>query len=416
MNNIKYLIVIFVLSLFMFHCGTPIEPIVSEFGELSVSEQQLADSGNKFGLKFFRELNKDEIGENVFISPLSISYALGMTYNGSAGETREAMAKSLELQGMSIDEVNQSYKSLMELLTTLDPEVIFEIANSIWYRQGFHVEQKFIDLNKEYFDALVRELDFSRPDAPDIINDWISEKTHGKIEDVIESINPLTMMFLINAIYFKGTWVYEFDPEETKEESFYLIDGASEKVQMMSQRAEFYYYENDLFQAIDLPYGKERFSMTILLPKENEDIDYLIGKLDQNTWNKWISDFPEEKDTVNLFLPRFTTRYDKSLNSVLSALGMDIAFDPGRADFSNINPHRPDLHISNVQHVTFIEVNEEGTEAAAVTVVEMGVGSVGGRIYPTMRVNKPFFFVIRENHSDTLLFMGKIMDPVFRFL
>jgi len=238
--NKKIFLLISLITFFIFHCGEHISgPEISEGRELTLAEKRLVESGNTFGLKLFRELNKDEIGENMFISPLSVSYALGMTLNGAAGETREAMAKTLELQGMSIDDINKSYKSLMELLTTLDPDVIFEIANSIWYREGFHVEKEFIDVNKEFFDALVRALNFNDPASVDIINGWVSEKTHGLIEEVIDEIDPATIMFLINALYFKGTWLYEFDPDDTKPATFYPDDGSETEVQMMSQRAEF---------------------------------------------------------------------------------------------------------------------------------------------------------------------------------
>jgi len=406
--NIKIILVTLLCVFFSFNCGEHISgPEIPETRELTVSEKRLTESGNIFGLKLFREMNKDEIGKNMFISPLSVSYALGMTLNGAAGETREAMAKTLELQGMSIEDINKSYKSLMELLTALDPDVIFEIANSIWYREGFHVEKEFIDVNKEFFDALVRALNFNDPASLDIINGWVSEKTHGLIEEVIDEIDPATIMFLINALYFKGTWLYEFDPDDTIPATFYPDNGSETEVQMMSQRAEFLYYENDQFQAIDLPYGSEKFSMTVFLPHKGIKVDDLISQMNDQTWSNWINAFPEEKQEVNLYLPRFTIEYEKSIREVLISLGMGIAFT-GAADFSNINKNGG-LFISDVNHFTYVNVDEEGTEAAAVTVVEIRVASGGP---PVMRIDRPFFFVIRENHNDTILFMGKVMNPV----
>lgn len=393
--------------LFAFNCGEHVSsPEIPETRELTVSEKRLAESGNSFGLKLYREMNKDEIGKNVFISPLSVSYALGMTLNGAAGETREAMAKTLELQGMSFDDINKSYKSLMELLTTLDPDVIFEIANSIWYQERFHVEQEFIDVNKEFFDALVRALNFNDPASVDIINGWVSEKTHGLIEEVIDEIDPAAIMFLINALYFKGTWLYEFDPDDTKQATFYRDNGSETEVQMMSQRAEFLYYANDQFQAMHLPYGSEKFSMTVFLPRIGINVDELISQMNDQTWSNWIYAFPDVKQEVNLYLPRFTIEYEKSIREVLISLGMGIAFTDA-ADFSNINKNGG-LFISDVNHFTYVNVDEEGTEAAAVTVVEIRVTSGGS---PVMRIDRPFFFVIRENQNDTILFLGKVMNP-----
>jgi serine protease inhibitor len=405
---IRYrVIVLFLVSVFFFQCGEHISgPDIPGSRELTISEKRIAESGNEFGLKLFRELNTEEIGNNMFISPLSVSYALGMTLNGAAGETRAAMERTLGLQGMSIEEINASYKSLMHLLMTLDPKVIFEIANSIWYRDGFFVEQEFIDVNKEYFDALVRALNFADPASVEIINNWVSEKTHGLIDEVIEEIDPMTIMFLINALYFKGTWLYEFDPDDTKPAPFYLGDGAQTEVRMMSQRSEFHYYAHDLFQAIDLPYGNEKFSMTIFLPNQGVHIDNLISQINEQTWSNWINGFPEAKSEVNLYLPKFTVEYEKSLLDVLISLGMGIAFSDA-ADFTGIN-RNGGLLISDVTHFTYVDVDEEGTEAAAVTVVEIRVTSGGT---PTMRIDRPFFFVIRENQNDTILFMGKVMDP-----
>ena len=404
MNRI-WVITLLLISFLAFQCGDHISaPEIPAGRELNVSEKRLAESGNEFGLKLFRELNKDEAGNNMFISPLSVSYALGMTLNGAVGETREAMEKTLELHGMSVDEINKTYKSLMKFLTTLDPEVIFEIANSIWYRQDYPVKQDFVDVNKEYFNALVRALDFNDPASVDIINGWASENTHGLIEEVIEDIDPAAIMFLINAIYFKGTWLYEFDPEDTKPAPFYLDNGSQAEVKMMSQRSDFNYYSNEQFQAIDLPYGNEKFTMTVFLPHRDINIDNLIFQMNEENWSSWINGFPDEKVEVNLYLPRFTIEYEKSLRDVLIKLGMGIAFGGG-ADFSNIGGG---LFISDVNHFTYVNVDEEGTEAAAVTVVEMR-DSAGGP--PTMRIDRPFLFVIRENQSNTILFMGKVMNP-----
>jgi len=376
---------------------------------LTTAEVKLTESDNKFGLKLFGKIVETEQDKNIFISPLSVSMALGMTYNGADSTTLEAMHKTLEYGDLTIQEVNESYRSLIELLTELDPKVIFDIANSIWYREGFPVENDFLTTNQDYFDAVVRALDFSSDDAADIINAWVNENTNGKIEKIVDKpIDPLTVMFLINAIYFKGTWTYEFDEENTTDDIFYLPDGSEKGCKMMSHQCDHNYFENEQFQAIDLPYGDAGFSMTILLPKPGIDTDSLIAQMNNNTWNSWLGSFSEQE--VNLFLPKFKLEYEISLNDILSALGMSIAFEPGRADFTKINSDG-NLYISEVKHKTFVEVNEEGTEAAAVTSVEISFTSIGSGI--TMHINRPFVFAIRENHSGTILFIGKIVEPIW---
>ncbi len=389
----------------------PVDPPDNPPRELTAAEKQVVESDNKFGLKLFKEIVKQDTG-NVFISPLSVSMALGMTYNGAEGTTEEAMRNTLELSGLTEHEINESYRSLIDMLTQLDPRVIFEIANSIWCREGLPVKEEFVNINRTYFDAEVAALDFNKPDASKTINGWVNEKTHGKITEIVPGqIDPLTVMFLINAIYFKGTWTYEFDEEDTREDWFTLTDGSKVPCQMMTQESEFSYFENDLFQAVDLPYGNEKFSMTIFLPKPDVDIDSLSSGFTPENWDNWLSNFA--KDTGNLYLPRFTLEYKVKLNDVLKALGMGIAFDPFGADFSGIAEVNPlaNLYISKVLHKTFIEVDEEGTEAAAVTSVEIGITALPPAGF-VMRIDRPFVFAIRESHSQTILFMGKIVEPI----
>lgn len=375
--------------------------------ELTGAEKRLVESDNKFGLKLFKEIVQEEKDKNIFISPLSVSMALGMTYNGANGSTQEAMQKTLELSGLTIQEVNESYKSLIELLTGLDPKVKFLIANSIWYRQNWSFEEDFLNLCKTYFGAVVRGLDFNNPNAPNIINGWVNENTNGKIKEIVDApIDPLTVMFLINAIYFKGTWTYEFDESLTQDDWFTLPDGSQKPCKMMVQENDFQYFETSDFQAIDLPYGNGKFSMTIFLPHPQKNIDELIAEFNQENWGQWINSFSQQEGALHL--PKFTLEYGLKLNDALKALRMAIAFDPQQADFTKM--FKPGgLFISRVKHKTFIEINEEGTEAAAATSV---VGTVGIRGF-SMRIDRPFVFAIRENHSRMILFIGKVVEPTF---
>ena len=397
-----------VASLFLLQCTRDfsVPPVKGTVRELTPLEKQVVESDNIFGLKLFQEIIKIEPDKNVFISPLSVAMALGMTYNGAAGSTEEAMRNTLEFGDMSFQEINESFKSLIALLTQLDPKVRFQIANSIWYRLGFPVEQDFIDLNKTFFDAEVRPLDFSLPGAPGVINDWVDENTNGKIKEIIDQIDPLTMMFLINAIYFKGTWTFEFDKTLTADDFFTKPDGSQVSCKMMKQENDFQYFETDDFQAVDLPYGDGQFRMTIFLPKPQKSICSFITEFSSENWMQWIGRFSKAAGSV--YLPKFELEYEISLNDVLTALGMGIAFT-GQADFTRINKNG-NLYISQVKHKTFVKVDEEGTEAAAVTVVEISLTSVGPTGF-VMRVDRPFVFFIREHHSQTILFMGKITDP-----
>jgi len=381
--------------------------------QLTKSEQSLVQSDNKFGLKLFQKVVEQEGEQNIFISPLSVSLALGMTYNGANGSTKEAMENTLELSGLTIQEINESYKTLIELLTHLDPKVTMTIANSIWYRQSFTFEPAFIDLNRAYFNAEVSALDFNDPNSVGIINNWVDENTNGKITEIINSINPLDVMFLINAIYFKGTWTYEFDQDLTEDDLFYLPNGSQVTCKMMEQKGDFQYFSNDDFEAADLPYGDEYFSMAIILPRPGKTVDDIIAQFTPDNWEEWMSGF--DKQGLAVQMPKFKLQYKLSLVQALGALGMEIAFDPYQADFTRMYPPG-DLYISEVMHKTFVEVNEEGTEAAAVTSVTIGTTSVGDPSIPVFRVDRPFVFVIRDRHSGSIIFAGKIIEPVIENL
>ncbi|MBN2601263.1 MAG: serpin family protein, partial [Candidatus Marinimicrobia bacterium] len=267
--------------------------------DLTSSEIVLKESSNQFGLTLFRKIAETEPNENIFLSPLSVSMALGMTYNGANSTTLEAMHETLEYGDLTIQEVNESYLSLITLLTDIDPKVIFDIANSIWCRNSFHVENSFISTNQDYFDALVQSLDFSRSDAADIINTWVNDNTNGKIEEIVTPpIDVFTVMFLINAIYFNGRWTFEFDPENTETAPFFLPDNSQIDCQMMSYKCEHSYFSNDQFQAVDLPYGDGKFRMMVILPNVNIDIDAFITNIDNTNWNIWLNQF--EKTEINL--------------------------------------------------------------------------------------------------------------------
>ena len=375
---------------------------------LSQAEVDLIEANNVFALKLFREIDAQSAPDsNIFVSPLSISMALGMTYNGAAGETRLAMGRTLEVQDLSLDAVNQGYRDLIDLLFNLDPQIEWQLGNSIWYRDGFFVEPSFLDVNRTFFDAQVNALDFGAPDAADIINQWVSESTNGRIEEIVaDPIDADMMMFLINAIFFKGSWRNQFDRSLTRDAPFTLRDGTVITTPMMSHQEtmEVRLAGDDLVSVLELPYGGDAFTMTVVLPRPDVSLESVIEVLDTERWASWISDLRDRESFVEL--PKFSFEYEIELEDVLTAQGMGIAFNDMAADFTGIHPPGG-LFISEVKHKTFIQVDEEGTEAAAVTQVGATLSSGPG----LFAVNRPFLFAIRERLSGTILFMGKMVDP-----
>jgi len=364
-------------------------------------------ANTRFGFNLFDELLGDKPSENVFISPSSVAFALAMTYNGAAGDTRQAMAEALEVEGVSLEELNAANAALMASLMEAEPGVELSIANSLWAKAGFEFKADFMAANREFYSAEVTALDLLDPGASKTINGWVSENTKGKIPRIVpDRLDPLTILLIINAIYFKGLWDDPFDEALTKEHPFTLVDGGKKPVQLMSQSGDYPYFEGDGLQAISLPYKDKRVSMIVFLPDEDSSLLELCGKLNAETWETWVSRL--NRRTGSIGLPRFRIEYEAGLDSALTALGMGVAFTDN-ADFGALcdDPAR----ISEVKHKTFVEVNEEGTEAAAATVV--GIVATAAPMHPPFRmvVDRPFFCAIRDNETGTVLFMGAIVDP-----
>ena len=402
------------LVLFALGCGSdPLGPparITALPRALTPQEQSLIQADNRLAIKLLQQVNADtrDTMPNLFISPLSIATALAMAYNGAATTTADAMRATLELDGMTVAEVNEGYRSLIELLRNLDPHVQFQIANSVWYKQGYAVKQSFLDANRNYYDAQVTALDFLSPSAPATINAWVSQQTHGLIDKIVESIPDYMRLYLIDAIYFKGDWTAQFEASLTQPRPFRLADGSSVNVPTMARgEAELRTAFRPNATVVDLPYGGRAFSMTIVMPDDTSSVDQLVAALTAEQWDGWTSSLQEGKSELQL--PKFKLTNDLGLIPTLGALGMGIAFDcAGGADFTGI--HEPsELCITEVKHKTYVDVNEEGTEAAAVTEVGMGIVCACGP--PRILINRPFIFALRENLSGTILFMGVIRNP-----
>lgn len=397
--------------------GPGAEPITQLPRALTVGESDLIVASNRFGFSLLGELRDAAPDDNLFYSPLSAHTALGMALTGARDSTYQAIATTLGFAQdgaiPSQEEINDSYESLTSLLLGLDPTVEIGIANSAWYRQLFPFRAEYLATIRQVFDARVEGLDFGDPAALGTINSWVDSATNGRIDRMLDEIDPLEVLFLINAIYFKGPWTHRFDRDDTRDATFHLADGSTKTIRMMvREEGEFGHRRLENEEVIDLPYGGGAFRMTIVLPYPDRSIEDVVAGLDAARWTAWTDDLLERD--VPVHLPRFRLEWERSLNEVLKALGMQIAFAPGRADFGGMlqdgfDPKAmgTDLHITRVKQKSFVDVNEEGTEAAAATSVGIGVTSA-----PTpVIVDRPFLFAIRERLSGTVLFVGVVLDP-----
>jgi serine protease inhibitor len=403
MQNIMkthFLLLAFILMLVGCNNENELLPDASPL-QLRVGLQKRVVQDNEFALDLLRKTIDEVNDTNVFISPLSVSIALGMTLNGANGDTRSQMETALKMSGLSVDDINEYYKVMQTDLPTIDPKTKLSLANSIWYKTGFEAKKTFLEINKNYFNAEVRELDFGQKWAVDTINNWCARKTNNLIKNVLDYIPGDAVMYLINAVYFKGIWKTQFDKDKTFKTDFTNEAGVKIKVNMMQLKDTFAYSEDDFAQYLDLPYGNNAFSMTVLLPKNGKTTNDLLNYMTGEKWTTMISGMTKQE--VDVYLPRFTTKNKFLLNEPLKKMGMTNAFT-SYADFTNIADDK--LKISRVIHDTYIDVNEEGTEAAAVTVVEIVKNSMP--MNPVVHVNKPFIFVIREKSTGIILFIGKM--------
>jgi serine protease inhibitor len=370
--------------------------------ELTGAEVQAIGASNAFGFDLLREILSDEPDESVFLSPFSASMALGMTLNGAAGSTYDAMRSTLRFDGLSEGEINESYRGLLDLLANLDPSVELAVGNAVWYRESRTLRESFRERVEAYFDARVQGLDFSDPASADVINAWVREATRNRIEDMIEPPIPGNVeAFLMNAVYFKAGWTEPFDPNLTREAPFHLPDGSTSPVELMTRTDTLPYHGTDRFDAVDLPYAGGAYAMTVVVPRAGTTVHDLAAELDRPGWDALVGDLRTAR--VQVSLPRFELEWEKVLNDVLKALGMEVAFDGG-ADFSRMFQD-VGVWIDHVKQKSFVRVDEEGTEAAAVTNVVM-VSSMP----PEVRADRPFLFAIRERLSGTILFLGVILE------
>lgn len=390
-------------------CSDPIAPgppLTALPRELSAAEQGVRNASNAFAFTLFDKVNAASPGRNVFVSPLSVSMSLGMVLNGAGGETRDQMRRVLGFGESELATIQAGYRDLTTLLMGLDRSTSFQIANSIWYDQAYPFLPGFLESGREWFDTEIRGVNFSDTEGTRrAVNGWVNEKTNGRIPTIVDQVSPDDVMYLINAIWFKGSWRSRFDPSETRTAGFTAADGTLQSVPMMSQEADsaagFRYFADAAVEAGELPYGNGAFAMTIVMPRTGS-IDAFAATLTRERWDAIVTGLVDTRG-FTVAMPRFTLTYERELRDDLVTLGMSDAFDPARADLSGMTARR-DLYVAFVKHKTFLKVDEVGTEAAAVTNTGIRVVSMP----PSFRVDRPFIFAIRERLSGTVLFVGKM--------
>jgi serine protease inhibitor len=355
---------------------------------------------NAFALNIFRTMTANTGDDNVIVSPLSISLAFGMAWNGADGTTKAEMGEVFGYAGMADSLVNEYYEVMQKSMPVLDSSTVVSIANSIWYAEEFTIKQSFLQTNQQFFNAEVRKLDFQLPTAKDTINAWVDAKTNHLIPTIVNETRDM-VMFLINAVYFKGAWALPFNPTQTYQRTFTKENGGTATVNMMSMLDTLRYGTDEHAQYLDMNYGNGAYSMVVVLPKTGKTISDVLTSMTAASFDNTVNSLIAQRVQVNF--PRFKASCLFDLVETLKSLGLNQAFTE-MADFSGISD--TGLMISEVKHKTYIEVTEEGTKAAAVT--SIGFTTSLQPAYPTFVADKPFLFFIREKGTGIILFAGKM--------
>lgn len=371
------------------------------FGILSDDQRKVIEGNNTFALRLF---DKIQGMESKVVSPLSVTYLMGMLANGADGNTQQEILKAIGCEGMNVAQLNELYKGLIETAGSRDKQTTVNIANYVAVNKNYHLNSSFAHTVSEYYHAGVENLNFSSSKTTDEINGWCKNQTKGMIPKIIDQVDPSAVSYLMNAIYFNGTWTNKFEAKNTKQENFRGYTRDIQKVDMMHQVKKFDYIETAGFKAVELPYGNETYCMTVLLPNENSSISDMMKSIDADKLNKLSQNM--ERCIVNLKLPKFTTELKLPLNGIISSLGAPSMFVAGQADFSKFADGK--FFVSKMLQKAKIEVSEQGTKAAAVTAAIMvtSMAPVEQR-HVSFIADRPFVYIIKDNHSGAILFMGQ---------
>lgn len=371
--------------------------------------EEVLNNNNSFGVSLFTSV-ADEKQENIMLSPLSVNIALNMAMNAAGGNTFAQMRDMLGYGNLTQNEVNELFKTLVEQLLTADDKVTLNLANAMFYENSFSVKETYKTIMQTDYQADIEGMDFGDvANSLSRINGWASDKTNGKIDKVLDDISREAVMFLLNAVYFKGDWTQQFEKEATQNLQFTLYNDENIQVPTMSGKIPLRRYNGNIFSAYEFSYGRDNFVMDFIMPTES--LGEFLTVFDADKYAEMTAGLAlqESKTEYNVLLPKFKFKYEEYLNESLKLLGMTDAFDPYEADFSNLSEEP--TYISFVKQNTYVDVNEEGTEAAAVTTIGFERNSAGGET-PTIHFNKPFVFAIRERTTNTLLFIGTVYNPL----
>jgi serine protease inhibitor len=395
------------------------------FPKANAQDSDTASANNQFGFKLLAKLSAQEKNKNIFISPLSIGQVMKMAASGAQGETREEICKTLSLPAnLSTSEMNKNDERMIDgILKKTDHPMIglrnqkadnefkLSIANSLWANEQFSLNRNFVSTCGKSYKAMVQNLNFSDPSSVNKINSWASEQTNGKIPSILQKLSASQLMVLVNATYFKAAWMDQFTKQATQDADFHTEKGEVKKVPTMVQGGKMIYAEHDKFQIISLPYADQKTNMFIILPKKNSSTDQLIGTF-ANDWKNVSASLSSKRGT--LFLPRFKFEYSTQLADTLSEMGMKLAFTD-KADFLPMVNKPPSPFVSQVIHKTYVDVNEEGTEAAAVTAMTFETAALRREEVEKpfeMRVDRPFLFAITNQSTGAIIFLGSVKDII----
>ncbi|MBQ6880639.1 MAG: serpin family protein [Bacteroidales bacterium] len=374
--------------------------------ELTKAQSEMVEEGNVFAFDLLEAVseNKEFAGKDFMVSPLSISFVLGALDNGATCQTSEEILDVLGFEGCTVEDLNEYSRNILRGCTEVDDLVDVKIANAVVVKEGYNLKKGFSDALENYYDAYVRSMKFDDK-AVDAINDWCNEQTKGLIPKIIDEIPEDALLFALNSIYFKGAWVNRFEKDNTQKSTFTNFDGSNSKTWMMQMEEWLDYSSNDTWSTVRLPYGNGSYSMYVLLPHEGISLDVLIDELDGATWES-------EKNRmrsciVNLKLPRFETASDINLNNIMKSLGMKRAFIPGLAEFGDMFENESEIFLGILKQKSRIIVNEEGTEAAGVTMGGvMATGFMPENKPKTFHADRPFVYLIQEKSSNAIFFIG----------
>lgn len=371
-----------------------------DFLILTDDQREIVQKNNTFAFSLF---DKVQGMESKVISPLSVAYLMGMLANGAEGTTQQEILKAIGCEGVSVKQLNELYKSLLTA-GNQDPKTTINIANYVAVNKNYQLNSDFSNTLADYYKAGVESLNFSSPKSTERINGWCKEHTNGMIPKIIDQTDASAVSYIMNAIYFKGTWQEKFDAKNTKQENFQGYTRNIQKVDMMHLDKKFYYTENELYKAVDLPYGNGVYRMLVLLPNEGKGIGEMMKTLDAEKLQILSNNM--EKCVVDLKLPKFTTEMELPLNQIVSELGAPSMFSPATANFSHFA--NGDFFVSKMFQKAKIEVSEEGTKAAAVTAAIM-LTSAAPMSYRHVdfHATRPFVYMIQDTNSGAILFMGQ---------